>query len=447
MAGADVSSSGTLSNSVGNTASLNRSSATAATTNGGEVAVGTAGAGRTPPATPHKSGGGKMLAVKILMLDDTYTLFQIQSKAQGAVLLEQVCRQLNLLESDYFGLEYTDGNTAYWLDLDKPINRQVCLSQVEPVLRFCVKFYTPDPGQLEEEYTRYLVALQIKRDLAHGQLVCNTNTAALLASYIVQAECGDYVEEDYPDHRYLSLYKFVPSQDDHLERKIMDNHKKHVGMTPGAADLNLLETARRCDMYGIKVHLAKGVDVNLAATHMGSLVLQQSTEINHVYKRQPSGGERTRGSFRWGENQGLLQVGERTRGSFRWGENQGLLQVGREPGARPSGGERTRGSFRYSGRTQKQVQDYVRENYVKRQPFQRHAPCVGVAGVNISRSAHTIAAPPPLLQDNLCGSDNDGVYSAEFRHQQEKEGAPPPTLGTPTPFTQIQQQQQQQQQD
>ena len=63
---------------------------------------------------------------------------------------------------------------------------QVCLSQIEPVLRFCVKFYTPDPAQLEEEYTRYLFALQIKRDLAHGQLMCNTNTAALMASYIVQ---------------------------------------------------------------------------------------------------------------------------------------------------------------------------------------------------------------------------------------------------------------------
>ena len=35
--------------------------------------------GRTPPATPKKVGG-KMLAVKILMLDDTYTLFQIQVK-------------------------------------------------------------------------------------------------------------------------------------------------------------------------------------------------------------------------------------------------------------------------------------------------------------------------------------------------------------------------------
>jgi len=44
--------------------------------------------------------------------------------------------------------------TQYWLDLEKPLNRQVGLSLVEPVLRFCVKFYTPDPAQLEEEFTR-----------------------------------------------------------------------------------------------------------------------------------------------------------------------------------------------------------------------------------------------------------------------------------------------------
>lgn len=42
------------------------------------------------------------------------------------------------------------------------------------------------------------------------------------------AECGDYVAEDYPDHTYLSSYKFVPHQDAELERRIMDNHKKHV---------------------------------------------------------------------------------------------------------------------------------------------------------------------------------------------------------------------------
>lgn len=79
-----------------------------------------------------------------------------QAKALGKILFEQVCRQLNLLEADYFGLEYNENtsNVKYWLDLEKSLNRQVGLSLVEPMLRFCVKFYTPDPVQLEEEFTR-----------------------------------------------------------------------------------------------------------------------------------------------------------------------------------------------------------------------------------------------------------------------------------------------------
>ena len=43
-------------------------------------------------------------------------------------------------------------------------------------------------------------------------------------------------------------------------------------MSPGEADLNLLEVARRCDFYGIKLHIAKdieGTDVNLSVAHMG----------------------------------------------------------------------------------------------------------------------------------------------------------------------------------
>ena len=67
------------------------------------------------------------------------------------------------------------------------MNHQVGLPSRDPFLRFCVKFYPPDPpSQIEEEYTRYLFGLQIKRDLASGALQCNDNTAALMASYIVQ---------------------------------------------------------------------------------------------------------------------------------------------------------------------------------------------------------------------------------------------------------------------
>uniref|UniRef100_A0A182UC79 Moesin/ezrin/radixin homolog 1 n=1 Tax=Anopheles melas TaxID=34690 RepID=A0A182UC79_9DIPT len=235
-------------------------------------------------STSH-SRGGKKLAVRIQMLDDSVTMFQVQAKATGKVLFEQVCRQLNLLEADYFGLEYQEApsGTKYWLDLEKSLNRQVGLSLVEPVLRFCVKFYTPDPLQLEEEYTRYLFCLQVKRDLATGSLQCNDNTAALMASYIVQASCGDYAAEDYPDHTYLSSYRFVPQQDHTMQRRIMENHKKHVGQSPAEADLNLLETARRCELYGMKMHPAKdhdGVPLNLAVAHMGIAVFQGITRIN-----------------------------------------------------------------------------------------------------------------------------------------------------------------------
>ena len=35
-----------------------------------------------------------------------------QAKASGKILFEQVCKQLNLLETDYFGLEYNDHKGA-----------------------------------------------------------------------------------------------------------------------------------------------------------------------------------------------------------------------------------------------------------------------------------------------------------------------------------------------
>ncbi|XP_062717282.1 FERM, ARHGEF and pleckstrin domain-containing protein 2-like isoform X3 [Aedes albopictus] len=334
--------------------------------------------------------GGKKLAVRIQMLDDTVTMFQVQAKALGKVLFEQVCRQLNLLEADYFGLEYQEApsGTKYWLDLEKPLNRQVGLSLIEPMLRFCVKFYTPDPLQLEEEYTRYLFCLQIKRDLATGSLQCNDNTAALMASYIVQASCGDYAPEDYPDHTYLSSYRFVPQQDHTMQRRIMENHKKHIGQSPAEADLNLLETARRCELYGMKMHPAKdheGVPLNLAVAHMGIAVFQGITRINtfswakirkisfkrkkFLIKLHPENymyHKDTVEFFFEGRNEckNFWKKCVENHGFFRCSTVQNVQRRKARVLSRGS-------SFRYSGKTQKQIIEFVRGNYVKRQTFQR----------------------------------------------------------------------------
>ncbi|XP_039745322.1 FERM, ARHGEF and pleckstrin domain-containing protein 1 isoform X1 [Pararge aegeria] len=385
--------------------------------------AGVDGGARTPPATPKK--GGKMLAVRVQMLDDSISMFQIQSKALGRVLFDQVCRQLHLLEADYFGLEYQDANgTKYWLDVEKPMCRQVGLSMLEPTLRFCVKFYTPDPARLEEEFTRYLFCLQVKRDLAQGCIQCNENTAALIASYIVQAECGDFVPEDYPDHTYLSGYKFFPGQDLESERRIMENHKKHIGQSPAEADLNLLETARRCELYGVKMHAAKdheGVPLNLAVAHMGIVVFQHFTKINTF-----SWAKIRKISFK--RKRFLIKLHSEGYAHFRdvvefffegrnecknfWKkcvENHGFFRCTSVPRLpRHKTRVMSRGSsFRYSGKTQKQIVEFVRDNYVKRQTFQRSGSFrasrsagssrgnVSAPALNASVSAHPLLPLPP----------------------------------------------------
>ncbi|XP_075980728.1 FERM, ARHGEF and pleckstrin domain-containing protein 1-like isoform X2 [Anticarsia gemmatalis] len=376
---------------------------------------GAGGGSRTPPATPKK--GGKMLAVRVQMLDDSISMFQIQSKALGRVLFDQVCRQLHLLEADYFGLEYQDANGTkvwYWLDSEKPMCRQVGLSMLEPTLRFCVKFYTSDPARLEEEFTRYLFCLQVKKDLATGCIQCNENTAALMASYIVQAECGDFVPEDYPDHTYLSGYKFFPGQDSESERRIMENHKKHLGQSPAEADLNLLETARRCELYGIKMHPAKdheGVPLNLSVAHMGIIVFQNYTKINTFSwaKIRKISFKRKKFLIKL-HPEGYVSIGYyrdvvefffdgRNECKNFWKkcvENHGFFRcstVQRQP--RHKTRVISRGSsFRYSGKTQKQIVEYVRDNYVKRQTFQRSGSFRASRSAHGSR--HNVCAPPPL---------------------------------------------------
>uniref|UniRef100_A0A8C3K8S3 FERM, ARHGEF and pleckstrin domain-containing protein 2 n=1 Tax=Calidris pygmaea TaxID=425635 RepID=A0A8C3K8S3_9CHAR len=148
------------------------------------------------------------------------------------------------------------------------------------MLRLAVKFFPPDPGQLQEEYTRYLFALQIKRDLAEERLTCSDNTAALLVSHLLQSEIGDFEETE--DREHLKTNQYLPNQE-RIEGKILEFHRKHVGQTPAESDFQVLEIARKLEMYGIRFHLAsdrEGTKINLAVSHMGVLVFQGNTKIN-----------------------------------------------------------------------------------------------------------------------------------------------------------------------
>ncbi|XP_052592699.1 tyrosine-protein phosphatase non-receptor type 4 isoform X4 [Peromyscus californicus insignis] len=142
-----------------------------------------------------------------------------------------------------------------WLDPNKPIRKQ--LKRGSPYsLNFRVKFFVSDPNKLQEEYTRYQYFLQIKQDILTGRLSCPYNTAALLASFAVQSELGDYNQSENLSG-YLSDYSFIPNQPQDFEKEVAKLHQQHIGLSPAEAEFNYLNTARTLELYGVEFHYAR----------------------------------------------------------------------------------------------------------------------------------------------------------------------------------------------
>ncbi|XP_077006685.1 protein 4.1 isoform X18 [Tamandua tetradactyla] len=218
---------------------------------------------------------------KVSLLDDTVYECVVEKHAIGQDLLKRVCEHLNLLEEDYFGLAIWDNATSKtWLDSAKEIKKQI--HGVPWNFTFNVKFYPPDPAQLTEDITRYYLCLQLRQDIVAGRLPCSFATLALLGSYTVQSELGDYdVELHGAD--YISDFKLAPNQTKELEEKVMELHKSHRSMTPAQADLEFLENAKKLSMYGVDLHKAKdleGVDIMLGVCSSGLLVYKDKLRIN-----------------------------------------------------------------------------------------------------------------------------------------------------------------------
>ncbi|XP_060479404.1 protein 4.1 isoform X2 [Panthera onca] len=218
---------------------------------------------------------------KVSLLDDTVYECVVEKHAKGQDLLKRVCEHLNLLEEDYFGLAVWDNATSKtWLDSAKEIKKQV--RGVPWNFTFNVKFYPPDPAQLTEDITRYYLCLQLRQDIVSGRLPCSFATLALLGSYTIQSELGDY-DPELHGADYVSDFKLAPNQTKELEEKVMELHKSYRSMTPAQADLEFLENAKKLSMYGVDLHKAKdleGVDIILGVCSSGLLVYKDKLRIN-----------------------------------------------------------------------------------------------------------------------------------------------------------------------
>uniref|UniRef100_A0A7M4FHD1 Protein 4.1 n=1 Tax=Crocodylus porosus TaxID=8502 RepID=A0A7M4FHD1_CROPO len=204
---------------------------------------------------------------KVTLLDDTIFECTMDKHAKGQDLLRKVCEHLNLLEEDYFGLAIWDSPTAKtWLDPAKEIKKQVHGKWIELI------FFS----------ALYYLCLQLRQDIVTGRLPCSFATLALLGSYTVQSELGDYDPELHSTD-YASEFKLAQNQTKELEDKVMELHKTYRSMTPAQADLEFLENAKKLSMYGVDLHQAKdleGVDITLGVCSSGLHVYKDKLRIN-----------------------------------------------------------------------------------------------------------------------------------------------------------------------
>ncbi|XP_041886842.1 band 4.1-like protein 3 isoform X21 [Corvus kubaryi] len=223
----------------------------------------------------------KNMQCKVTLLDGSEYACEVEKRSRGQVLFDKVCEHLNLLEKDYFGLTYRDAeNQKNWLDPAKEIKKQIRSGAWQ--FAFNVKFYPPDPAQLSEDITRYYLCLQLRDDIVSGRLPCSFVTLALLGSYTVQSELGDYDPDEYGSD-YISEFRFAPNHTKELEDKVIELHKSHRGMTPAEAEMHFLENAKKLSMYGVDLHHAKdseGVEIMLGVCASGLLIYRDRLRIN-----------------------------------------------------------------------------------------------------------------------------------------------------------------------
>ncbi|XP_031571457.1 tyrosine-protein phosphatase non-receptor type 4-like isoform X2 [Actinia tenebrosa] len=226
----------------------------------------------------------QMIRCVVELLDDSEFIIDLDKDSKGEVLLNEVFNHLDLQEREFFGLHYfapDSPDNLVWLREEKLIRKQ---RKGPPpyIFYYGVRFFVSDPAKLTEDLTRYYFYQQIKRDLLTGRLPCFYDTAAELASYILQAELGDYDPKLHLDG-YVGEFRFIPDQTDDFEERASEFHKHHVGQTPADAEFNFLEVAKNLDLYGVNLHCAQdnqGTELFIGVSALGLTVYHNKCKIN-----------------------------------------------------------------------------------------------------------------------------------------------------------------------
>eukprot|EP00794_Sanderia_malayensis_P019184 gene19184-21106_t len=183
--------------------------------------------------------------------DDSCLSLKLREDAKGQDLLDAVCERLGIVESDYFGFQFTNNRgEIFWLNMRNRIARQV--QKPEPFsLLFCVKFYI-QPHQLLQSSTRRQFYLNVKRDLDAGKYKPDRARSVRIQALIAQAMDGDFRENHIA---------YNPPKTEHwpceFRQAVIVEHCQLSGMPIEPAEYRCLTEIAQLEDYGIEYHHAR----------------------------------------------------------------------------------------------------------------------------------------------------------------------------------------------
>uniref|UniRef100_A0A7N8Y555 Tyrosine-protein phosphatase non-receptor type n=1 Tax=Mastacembelus armatus TaxID=205130 RepID=A0A7N8Y555_9TELE len=221
------------------------------------------------------------LVTRIQLLNGEFVEFTLSVESTGQECLEAVAQRLELREITYFSLWYFNKqNQQRWIDLEKPLKKQLDKYGLEPTVYFGVVFYIPSVTQLQQEITRYQYYLQLKKDVLEGRISCSLEQAIRLASLAVQADFGDFNRSD--SQEFLQKFVLFPIdwiQDERVleeaTQKVALLYQSFRGLPAPEAEMLYMQEVEKMEGYGQESYQAKdntGTDVTLGSCLDGIFV-------------------------------------------------------------------------------------------------------------------------------------------------------------------------------
>ncbi|EFN69944.1 Tyrosine-protein phosphatase non-receptor type 14 [Camponotus floridanus] len=201
------------------------------------------------------------------LLDATSIECTLSIDSVGQECLNNVTQRLGIGQPEFFGLRYIychDSPALRWVDMDKPLKRQLEKDAKNFTLYLRVMYYVTDVQFIQDEMTRYHYYLQLKSDILEDRIHCNPRQACLLASYSMQAEFGNYSPERHTIE-CLQQCTFFPNEvikidsggQDSLLHTAICQYKNLTNVTQASAEELYISIVMQLEGYGNETFTAK----------------------------------------------------------------------------------------------------------------------------------------------------------------------------------------------